>query len=151
METIIDQLDCVNSNNFLESLKDPEKIQNLTIKNYNREINWNNLEKFSNLQILYLENCYIDDYSFFTCISKIKSLETLKYNHECFFKRSDKKVYIKLPQLKKISFICPSKDEPDLSMLDQYDKKYNFNNFITAFPNYPSAYQNINEIEFVNY
>ncbi len=151
METIIDQLDSVNSNNSLENIKDPEKIVNLTIKNYNQEINWNNLEKFSKLQILYLENCYIDDYSFFTCISKIKSLETLKYNHECFFKRSDKKVYIKLPQLKKISFICPSKDEPDLSMLDQYDKKYNLNNFITAFPNYPSAYQNINEIEFVNY
>ena len=43
METIIDQLDSVNSNNSLENLKDPEKIQNLTIKNYNREINWNNL------------------------------------------------------------------------------------------------------------
>ena len=41
METIIDQLDSVNSNNFLENLKDPEKVQNLTIKNYNREINWN--------------------------------------------------------------------------------------------------------------
>ena len=151
METIIDQLDSVNSNNSLENVKDPEKILNLTIKNYNREINWNNLEKFSNLQILYLENCYINDYSFFTCISKIKSLETLKYNHECFFKKSDQKAYIKLPQLKKISFICPSKDEPNLSMLDLYDKQHNFNNFITAFPNYPSAYQNINEIEFVNY
>ena len=63
METIIDQLDSVNSNNSLENIKDPEKIVNLTIKNYNQEINWKNLEKFSKLQILYLENCYIDDLS----------------------------------------------------------------------------------------
>ena len=35
METIIDQLDSVNSNNSLENIKDPEKIVNLTIKNYN--------------------------------------------------------------------------------------------------------------------
>ncbi len=53
--------------------------------------------------------------------------------------------------MNKIVFICNKKDDPDLSLLSLYDKENLSNNFINSFPNYPSAYQSINEIEFVNY
>ena len=151
VETIIDQLDTVNSNSSIEKVNNPEKVTKLLIKNYNNNSNWENLQKFTNLEVLHIENCWVDNFTFFSSISKLQKLATFKYNEECFFKKSEKKTNIKFSKLNKIIFICNKKDDPDLSLLSLYDKENLSNNFINSFPNYPVAYQNINEIEFVNY
>ena len=151
MEVILDQLDSVKSNSNLEKVNNPEKITNLLIKNYNQNTQWNNLEKFTNLEVLHIENCWVDNFNFFSSISKLQKLTTFKYNENCFFKKSEKKANIKFSKLNKIVFICNKKDDPDLSLLSLYDKENLSNNFINSFPNFPTAYQSINEIEFVNY
>ena len=74
METIVDQLDTVNSNSFLKEIKNPENIKDLIIKNYNKDTEWGDLEKFINLEKLQLNNCLIENKSFFLSISKIKKL-----------------------------------------------------------------------------
>ena len=151
MEIIIDQLDTVKSNSCLEKVDNPEKITNLTIKNYNKNTKWDNLNNFLNLKVLYIENCWVDNFNFFLSISKLQKLTTFKYNENCFFKRSDKKANFKFSNLNKIVFIFNKKDDPDLSLLSLYDKENLSNNFINSFPNFPTAYQNINEIELINY
>ena len=50
-----------------------------------------------------------------------------------------------------MSLSAIKKDDPDLSLLTLNDKENLCNNFINSFPNYPIAYQAINEIELVNY
>ena len=61
METIVDQLDAVNSNSFLKEIKNPENIKDLIIKNYNKDTEWSNLDKFINLEKLKLNNCLIEN------------------------------------------------------------------------------------------
>ena len=63
MEVIIDQLDTVKSNSNLEKVNNPEKVTNLVIKNYNKDVQWRKLENFSNLEILHLENCWLDNFN----------------------------------------------------------------------------------------
>ena len=151
METIVDQLDAVNSNSFFKEIKNPEKITNLILKNFNNETNWEELNKFTQLKEIGLENCLIDKNIFFKVISKIQTLNILKYDYDCIIKKSDTKINIKIPQLNKIVFVFPDEDSPNLSMLSLYERQYEINNFITAFPNYPNAYQGLNEIELINY
>ena len=150
METIIDQLKSVNSKSFLNGIENQENITNLILKNINNELNWDELSKFTHLNQIQIENCYIDN-NFFKEISKIQSLKILKYDYDCVIKKSDTKTSIKIPQLNKIVFNFPDEGEPNLSMLDFHDRQYNINNFINALPNFPNAYQGLNEIEFVNY
>ena len=69
METIVDQLDAVNSNSFLKEIKNPENIKGLIIKNYNKDTEWSDLDKFINLEKLQLNNCLIENNSFFLSIS----------------------------------------------------------------------------------
>ena len=151
METIVDQLKTVNSKSFLEEIKNPENIYNLILKNFNNETNWEELNKFTKLKEIQLENCLIDKNIFFKTISKIESLNILKYDYDCIIKKTDTKINIKMPQLNKIVFALPSKDSPNLSMIDFYDRENELNNFINAFPNYPNAYQGLKEIELINY
>ena len=61
METIVDQLDAVNSNSFLKEIKNPENIKDLIIKNYNKDTEWSDLDKFINLEKLKLNNCLIEN------------------------------------------------------------------------------------------
>ena len=105
-----------------------------------------------NLNEIQLKNCLIDNNIFFKAIAKIQSLNTLKYDYDCIIKKkSDIKINIKIPQLNRIVFTLPFKDSPNLSMIDFYDRENELNNFINAFPNYPNAYQGLNEIELINY
>ena len=151
METIVDQLKTVNSKSFLNEIKNPENITNLILKNFNNETNWEELNKFTKLKEIQLENCLIDKNIFFKTISKIESLNILKYDYDCVIKKSDTKINIKIPQLNKVIFVFPDDQTPNLSMLDLYDRQYEINNFITSFPSYPNAYLGLNEIELVNY
>lgn len=148
METIVDQLDAVNSNSFLKEIKNPENIKELIIKNYNKDTEWSYLDKFINLEKLQLNNCLIENNSFFLSISKIKKLKTLQYDYECYFKRSDKKTKINLLNINKIILDFKSSEETNLSLLSLTD---NQNNFINSFPNFPNAYQNLEELELYNY
>ena len=110
MEFIIDLIDSVKSNHNIEKVNNQEKITKLLIKNSNKEFKWNNIEKFLNLEILQIENCWLDNLKFFTSISKLQKLTTLKYNENCFFQKSDKRINIKFLKLnKKIVFICNKK------------------------------------------
>ena len=61
METIVDQLKTVNSKSFLEEVKNPENINNLILKNFNNETNWDEISKFTQLNKIQLENCLIDN------------------------------------------------------------------------------------------
>ena len=151
METIVDQLKTVNSKSFLEEVKNPENINNLILKNFNNETNWEELSKFIKLKEIQLENCLIDKNTFFKTISKIESLNILKYDYDCVIKKTETKINIKIPQLNKIVFALPSKDSPNLSMINFYDRENELDNFVNAFPNYPNAYQGLNEIELINY
>ena len=148
METIVDQLDAVNSNSFLKEIKNPENIKNLIIKNYNKDTEWSDLDKFINLEKLQLNNCLIENNSFFLSISKIKKLKTLKYDYECYFKSSEEKTKINLLSINKIILDFKSYEETNLSLLSIAD---NQSNFINSFPNFPNAYQNIEELELNNY
>ena len=89
METIVDQLKTVNSKSFLEEVKNPENINNLILKNFNNETNWDEISKFTHLNEIQLENCLIDNNIFFKAIAKIQSLTTLKYDYDCIIKKSD--------------------------------------------------------------
>ena len=151
MEIIVDQLKTVNSKSFLNEIKNPENITNLILKNFNNETNWEELNKFTKLKEIQLENCLIDKNIFFKTISKVESLNILKYDYDCVIKKSDTKINIKIPQLKKVIFVFPDDQTPDLSMLDLYDRQYEINNFINSFPSYPNAYLGLNEIELINY
>ena len=73
METIVDQLDAVNSNSFLKEIKNPENIKDLIIKNYNKDTEWGDLDKFINLEKLQLNNCLIENKSFFCQFQKSKN------------------------------------------------------------------------------
>ena len=151
METIVDQLKTVNSKSFLNEIKNPSNITVLILKNFNNETNWDEISKFTHLNEIQLENCLIDNNIFFKAIAKIQSLTTLKYDYDCIIKKSDIKINLKIPQLNRIVFTLPSKDSPNLSMIDFYDRENELNNFINAFPNYPNAYQGLKEIELINY
>ena len=148
METIVDQLDAVNSNSFLKEIKNPENIKNLIIRNYNKDTEWSDLDKFINLEKLQLNNCLIENNSFFLSISKIKKLKIFKYDYECYFKSSEEKTKINLLSINKIILDFKSSEETNLSLLSLTD---NQNNFINSFPNFPNAYQNIEELELSNY
>ena len=148
METIVDQLDAVNSNSFLKEIKNPENIKGLIIKNYNKDTEWSDLDKFINLEKLQLNNCLIENNSFFLSISKIKKLKIFKYDYECYFKSSEEKTKINLLSINKIILDFKSSEETNLSLLSLTD---NQNNFINSFPNFPNAYQNIEELELNNY
>ena len=148
METIVDQLDAVNSNSFLKEIKNPENIKDLIIKNYNKDTEWSDLDKFINLEKLQLNNCLIENNSFFLSISKIKKLKIFKYDYECYFKSSEEKTKINLLSINKIILDFKSSEETNLSLLSLTD---NQNNFINSFPNFPNAYQNIEELELNNY
>ena len=151
MEIIVDQLKTANSKSFLEEIKNPENITDLILKNFNNETYWEELSKFTQLKKIQLKNCLIELNTFFKTISKLEKLNLLEYDYDCIIKKSETKINIKIPQLNKIVFNLPDENEPNLSMLDLHDRQYNVNNFINAFPNFPNAYQGLNEIEFVNY
>ena len=78
MKTIVDQLDTVNSNSFLKEIKNPENIKNLIIKNYNEDTEWSDLDKFINLEKLQLNNCLIENKSFFFVNFKNQKTKNIK-------------------------------------------------------------------------
>ena len=71
MEVIVDQLNTVNLNSDIIKVNNSEKITHLVIKNYNTNTKWSNLENFSNLEVLHLDNCWLDNFYFFTSISNL--------------------------------------------------------------------------------
>ena len=148
METIVDQLKTVNSKSFLNEIKNPENITNLILKNFNNETNWEELNKFTKLKEIQLENCLIDNNSFFSSISTIKNLKVFRYSSDCYFKNSEKKIKINPISIEKVVLDFYNTEEINLSLLSLRD---NHNNFINSFPNFPTAYQNLKEVEFNNY
>jgi len=148
METIVDQLKTVNSKSFLNEIKNPENITNLILKNFNNETNWEELNKFTKLKEIQLENCLIDNNSFFSSIATIKNLKVFRYSSDCYFKNSEKKIKINPISIEKVVLDFYNTEEINLSLLSLRD---NHNNFINSFPNFPNAYQNLKEVEFNNY
>ena len=151
METIVNQLDSVNSNSILFSNKSAKNIQKLILKNFNQVTNWNDLEKFEDLEYLEIHNCYVDSSSFFKSLSQIKKLKVLQYDYNTFFKEIEKKIVFKLENLEKIIFVFPEANEANLSLIDFNNRDENIKNFINFLPNFPNAYQNVNQIELINY
>jgi len=148
METIVDQLKTVNSKSFIDEIKNPENITNLILKNFNNETNWEDLNKFTKLKELQLKNCLVDKNSFFLSISTIRNLKVLRYSSDCYFKNSEKKIKINSVSIEKIILDFNNSEEMNLSLLSLED---NCENFINSFPNFPTAYQNLKELEFNNY
>ena len=126
METIVDQLKTVNSKSFLNEIKNPENITNLILKNFNNETNWEELNKFTKLKEIQLENCLIDNNSFFSSISTIKNLKVFRYSSDCYFKNSEKKIKINPISIEKVVLDFYNTEEINLSLLSFQEISFNF-------------------------
>jgi len=151
MEIIVDQLDTVNSKSLTDDIKTSKNIKKLILKNFNKDTDWDELKNFNNLEFIELVNCYIDSKVFFKTLCENNKINTLKYDYFTFFKKIEKKNLFKLNHLKKIIFEFPHENEPDLSLIDFNDRAEEVKHFINFLPNYPDAYQAVNEIELINY
>ena len=151
MEIIVDQLKSVNSKSLTDDVKTPENIKKLILKNFNKVTDWNELKKFNNLEFIELTNCYVDSTVFFKTICEHKKLNTFKYDYFTFFKKNENKDLFKFNHLKKIIFEFPNENEPNLSLIDFYDRADKVKHFINFLPSFPTAYQTVNEIELINY
>jgi hypothetical protein len=134
----------------LENIKDFISVENVEIKNLNSITDWSILEKFSNVRTLGLSNCLVDKKSFFEGITNLNKLSELSVDSYCFFQDSEEKMKtkIKFSSIKKFIFVLPGKGVPDLDLPGTKEIKHNF---IHKYLNFPSAFDGLEEIEFINY
>jgi len=127
----------------IELVKDKQKIVNLVIHNYESDLN--GFDSFTSLKSLTLKNCIIESDLLF---SNLDNLETLTIDSNSHFKKSATNKKIKFKKLKKFIFILP--DEKDLDF-DIDDEKKLRSNFINSYPNFPSSFDELKELEIINY
>ena len=134
----------------LEDIKNFISVENVEIKNLNSITDWSILEKFSNVRTLGLSNCLVDKKSFFEGITNLNKLSELSVDSYCFFQDSEEKMKtkIKFSSIKKFIFVLPGKGVPDLDLPGTKEIKHNF---IHKYLNFPSAFDGLEEIEFINY
>ena len=148
--TVIDPSSRNSKFKKLEDIKDFISVENVEIKNLNSITDWSLLKKFSNVRTLDLSNCLVDKKSFFEGISTLSKLSELSVDSYCFFQDSEEKIKtkIKFSSIKKFIFIFPEKGVPDLDLPGVKEIKHNF---IQKYPNFPSAFDGLEEIELINY
>ena len=143
------------NNNNLNALKGNSSITNLEIKQLTLKDNWTLLSELKQLRSLTVKDSYVDFKKFYSAICSLPKLERLTYNHYCFFNKSKKDKLpdnLKLSSLKIFKLEFPDESEPDFEINTYSHKSYaNKNNSITEVKNSHQVFENLEEIQFVNY
>ena len=143
------------NNNNLNALKDNSSIVSLEIKQQMLKDNWALLSELKQLRSLTVKDSYVDFKKFYSAICTLPKLEQLTYNHYCFFNKDKKDKLsdnLKLPSLKIFKLEFPDESEPDFEINTYSHKSYeNKNNSITEVKNSHQVFENLEEIQFVNY
>ena len=143
MDAYIDPTNPKKGFNTIQLVESKNKVTHLDIKN--AESDWNFLKEFVSLKSITLKNCILDTDLFF---EQLENLEILIVDSNTYFRSGTKKKIKKLKKLKKFVFNLPGDD--DLNF-DLEDEKKLRGNFINSYPNFPSAFEELEEIELVNY
>ena len=143
MDALIDQINTKLGFNKIELVNDKEKVTNLSINNCNT--GWKNFNTYTSLKSITLKNCIVDSDLFF---NNLDNLEILSVDSNTYFKTNSKSKKIKFKKLKKFIFILPSDDELNFDIDDEKELKANF---INNYPNFPSGFDELQEIEIINY
>jgi len=143
MEAFVDPINPKKGFNAIQLVENKNKVTALHINNSEKD--WSFLREYTSLKTINLRNCIIDSDIFF---DQLENLETLIVDSNTYFRPTTKKKLIKLKKLKKFIFNLPS--DNDLNF-DLEDEKKLRNNFINNYPNFPNAFDQLEEIELVNY
>ena len=142
-------------NNSLDCLKANSSITNLEIKQQTLKEDWTLLSGLKELKTLTVKDSYIDFKKFYTAICNLPKLKQLTYNHYCFFNKNKKEALpnnLKLPSLKIFRLEFPDEIEPDFDINTYSQKSYQLrNNSITEVKNCHQVFENLEEIQFINY
>ena len=143
MEAFVDPINPKKGFNAIQLVENKNKVTALHINNSEKD--WSFLREYTSLKTINLRNCIIDSDIFF---DQLENLETLIVDSNTYFRPTTKKKLIKLKKLKRFIFNLPS--DNDLNF-DLEDEKKLRNNFINNYPNFPNAFDQLEEIELVNY
>jgi hypothetical protein len=143
MEVFVDPINPKRGFDTIQLVENKDKVTNLHINNLEKD--WSFLNEYTSLKSINLRNCIIDSDDFF---DQLENLETLIVDSNTYFRPATKKKIIKFKKLKKFIFNLPGDD--DLNF-DLEDEKKLRSNFINNYPNFPSAFDQLEEIELVNY
>ena len=143
MDAYIDPTNPKKGFNTIQLVESKNKVTCLDINN--SESNWNFLKEFVSLKSITLKNCIIDTDLFF---EQLENLEVLIVDSNTYFRSGTKKQIKKLKKLKKFVFNLPGDDDLDYDL--EIEKQLR-GNFINDYPNFPNAYEELEEIELVNY
>ena len=143
------------TNNNLEILNDNLDIKDLEIKNLTLDDDWSLISKAKNLENITVRDSYIDYKKFYNAICSLKKLNKLTYNHYCYFNKTKKDKFpenLNLPPLKIFRLEFPDPEEPDFEINTYWQKSYkNKYNSITEVKDSHKVFNNLEQIEFVNY
>jgi len=150
---VICGLDKKGSN--LSILKDHSAITSLEISQLTLKSDWTLFSGLKQLTSLTVKDSYVDFKKFYTAICSLPKLERLTYNHYCFFNKNKKEKLsenLKLSSLKIFRLEFPDEAEPDFDINIWAQKSYKLkNNSITEVPNCHKVFENLEEIQFINY
>jgi len=145
----------IDKSNNLKVLKNNTDIKDLEIKNLSLDDDWSLIAKAKNLENFTVKDSYIDYKKFYNAICSLKKLNKLTYNNYCYFNKNKKDKFpknIKLPSLKIFRLEFPDPEEPDFEINTYWQKSYkNKYNSITDVKDCHKVFNNLEEIEFVNY
>ena len=144
----------IDKNNNLEIINNNTNIKDLEIKNFSLDDDWSLITKAKNLENLTIRDSYVDYKKFYNAICSLKKLNKLTLNHYCYFnkKKKDKLQNLNLPSLKIFRLEFPDPEEPDFEINTYWQKSYkNKYNSITEVKDSHKVFNNLEQIEFVNY
>ena len=144
-----------NKKDNLEVLNNNLDIKNLEIQNLSLDDDWSLIAKARNIENLTIKDSYIDYEKFYNAICFLKKLNKLTYNHYCYFNKTKKDKFpenLNLPPLKIFRLEFPDPEEPDFEINTYWQKSYkNKYNSITEVKDSHKVFNNLEQIEFVNY
>ena len=145
----------IDKSDNLKILKSDTDIKDLEIKNLSVEDDWSLIAKAKNLENLTVKDSYIDYKKFYNAICSLKKLNKLTYNTYCYFNKNKKDKFsenLNLSSLKVFRLEFPDLEEPDFEINTYFQKSYqNKNNSITELKDSHKIFNNLENIELVNY
>ena len=130
-------------------------IKSLELINFLPKNDLSFLSKLKELEVIKIKDSYINFENFYTNLCSLKKLKKLTYNSYCYFTKINKNSFSKklsLPSLKKFTIEFPSIKEPNLEFSSYIGKSYKEkNNSITDVKGFEKIFNNLEEIEFLNY
>ncbi len=143
------------NNSSLEALNDNLNIKDLEIKKLTLDDDWSLISRAKNLENLTIKDSYIDYKKFYNAICSLKKIKKLTYNHYCYFNKTKKDKFpetLNLSSLKIFRLEFPDPEEPNFEINTYWQKSYkNKYNSITEVKDCHKVFNNLEQIEFVNY